>query len=248
MSPDSVERYARHLVLKEIGGTGQNALLSSKIVIVGAGGLGGPVALYLAAAGIGHITLIDDDIIERSNLQRQIQFSESDIGQSKAEVTASKIMDQNPDVSAIALTQRLTSKTAEPLLSGHDLILDGVDNFQTRFDINEASLSLKTPLISGALGRWDGQVSAFSGTGNGPCYRCLVPEIPPQAETCSEVGVVGALAGIIGSVMALEAIKIVVKSDSSLQNKLWVYEGLDVKARMVTLPKDPKCPACKKIR
>lgn len=246
MNPESVDRYARHLVLKEIGGAGQNTLLSSKIVIVGAGGLGGPVALYLAAAGIGHITLIDDDIIERSNLQRQIQFSESDIGQSKAEVTASKIMKQNPDVSAIAVIERLTSKTAERLLSGHDLILDGVDNFQTRFDINEASLTLKIPLISGALGRWEGQVCAFSGTGNDPCYRCLVPDIPPQAETCSEVGVIGALAGIIGSIMALEAIKILIKSDTSLQNKLWIYDGLDAKGRRLTLPKDPKCPACNK--
>lgn len=246
MNPKHVERYARHLVLKEIGGPGQQALLSSKVVIVGAGGLGGPVALYLAAAGVGQITLIDDDIIERSNLQRQIQFQDSDIGKGKAEVMVSRLVAQNPDVTAKAVKQRLTPENAERLLSGHDLILDGVDNFQTRFDINEASLRLGTPLVSGALGRWDGQVCAFLGKGNGPCYRCLVPEIPPQAETCSEVGVVGALAGIIGSTMALETIKILVKAEPTLQNKLWIYEGLDTRHRTLTLPKDPECPACGK--
>ena len=247
MTPDFVERYARHLVLKEIGGPGQQALLSSKVVIIGAGGLGGPVALYLAAAGVGHITLIDDDTIERSNLQRQIQFQESDIGKGKAEVTANKIRAQNPDINAVAIKQRLTSENAEQILADHDLILDGVDNFQTRFDINNASLMLGIPLISGALGRWDGQVSAFSGTGDGPCYRCLVPQIPPEAETCSEVGVVGALAGIIGSMMALETIKIIVKAETTLQNKLWVYQGLDARGRTLSLPKDPNCPACRKI-
>jgi len=245
VTPEYVERYARHLVLKEIGGPGQAKLTTSKVAIVGAGGLGGPVALYLAAAGIGHITIIDDDTVERSNLQRQIQFRESDIGLSKADITAQNLRAQNPDVTAIAIPERLTVQNAHALLAGHDLILDGVDNFQTRFDVNTASLALGIPLVSGALGRWNGQVSAHSGNQSGPCYQCLVPEIPPQAETCSEVGVVGALAGIVGSVMALETIKILIGLETNLQGKLWIYDGLEAKGRTITLPKDPNCSACR---
>jgi molybdopterin/thiamine biosynthesis adenylyltransferase len=244
MTPDSIQRYARHLVLKEIGGPGQQALLSAKVAIVGAGGLGGPVGLYLAAAGVGHITIIDDDVVESSNLQRQVQFVHTDIGMGKAVVMADTLEDLNPDVKAFAVPQRLTRANANALLAEHDIIIDGVDSFETRFDINEAALALKTPLVSGALGRFNAQVSAFKSDGAGPCYRCLVPDIPPDAQTCEAVGVVGALAGIVGSVMALDVIKIITGAGEPLFGQLWLYEGLKCESRTISLPRDPACPAC----
>jgi len=248
VTPDSIKRYARHLVLKEIGGPGQQALLSARVVIVGAGGLGGPVGLYLAAAGVGHITIIDDDVVDASNLQRQVQFVTTDIGMEKAVVMADTLKDLNPDITAKAIVARVVPDTARSLLKDHDLIIDGVDDFASRFAINEAALALKTPLVSGALGRFQGQVSAHYSNGNGPCYRCLVPDIPPDAETCSQVGVVGALAGIIGSVIALEVVKLITKAGEPLCGKLWLYDGLKAEARTVKLPKDPHCAACAQQR
>ena len=245
MTPDSIERYARHLVLKEIGGPGQQALLSAKVAIVGAGGLGGPVGLYLAAAGVGQITIIDDDIVEASNLQRQVQFSPRNIGKSKAIIMAGNLETLNPDIKSIAVNERLTAQNAKTLLAGHDIVIDGVDSFETRFAINDACLALSTPLVSGALGRFNGQVSTFKNDGSSACYRCLVPDIPPDAETCAAVGVVGALAGIVGSVMALEVIKNITGAGEPLFGRLWLYDGLKAESRTITLPKDPECEACK---
>ena len=244
MTPDYVNRYARHLVLKEIGGAGQQALLSAKVAIVGAGGLGGPAALYLAAAGVGHITLIDDDVVDVSNLQRQIQFTTPDIGLEKSKVMADKISAINPDVQTKGHIGRLIPQNAKDLLQGHDIILDGVDDFAARFAINEAALALAIPLVSGALGRFNGQVSAFQSNGNGPCYRCFVSDIPPEVETCSQVGVIGALAGVIGSMMALEVIKLITGAGDPLYGKLWLFEGLKGESRTIALPKDPDCKAC----
>ena len=244
MTPDSINRYARHLVLKEIGGPGQQALLNARVVIIGAGGLGGPVGLYLAAAGVGHITIIDDDIVEASNLQRQVQFISSDIGMPKATLMADTLDDLNPDVTTKGEILRLTAENALTLLSEADIIIDGVDDFKTRFVINEACLKLKKPLVSGALGRFNGQVSVFENNGDGPCYRCLVPSIPPESETCATVGVVGALAGVVGSVMALETIKLITGAGQSLAGRLWLYDGLSAESRTVTLPKDAACAAC----
>ena len=244
MTPESIERYARHLVLKEIGGPGQQALLSAKAAIVGAGGLGGPVGLYLAAAGVGQITIIDDDTVESSNLQRQVQFAHSDVGLSKALIMSDRLKELNPDIESIAVNTRLTADTAKTLLTGQDIIIDGVDSFETRFAINDACLALNIPLVSGALGRFNGQVSAFENDAFGPCYRCLVPDIPPDAETCAAVGVVGALAGIVGSVMALEVIKTLTGAGEPLFGRLWLYDGLKADSRTITLPKDPKCGAC----
>lgn len=252
MSADSIERYARHLVLKEIGGPGQQALRAAKIAVIGAGGLGGPAGLYLAAAGIGQITLIDDDIIELSNLQRQVQFTTNDIGRSKAEIMAQRLTALNPDSKASAVTERLSIENAQSLLAGHDIVVDGVDSFETRFAINEACLALGQPLVSGALGRFNGQVSVFAQQAskavppNTPCYRCLVTEIPPEAETCAAVGVIGALAGIIGSAMAAEVIKLVTGAGEPLIGRLWLYDGLRAQSRTIVLPRDPKCPACAK--
>jgi molybdopterin/thiamine biosynthesis adenylyltransferase len=244
MRPEQIERYARHLVLKEIGGPGQAALLDAKVAIVGAGGLGGPAGLYLAAAGVGHITIIDDDVVEPSNLQRQIQFVHMDRGMSKAVVMADTLIELNPDTSPTPIQKRLTSGNAVNLLKGHDVVLDGVDDFQSRYDMNAACLSLGIPLISGALGRFNGQVSLFPSDGTGPCYRCFVPDIPPNAETCAQVGVVGALAGIIGSMMALETVKYITGAGETLSGKLWIYDGLSCDSRTLTLSKDPDCAAC----
>lgn len=244
MKPEQIERYARHLVLKEIGGPGQAALLDAKVAIVGAGGLGGPAALYLAAAGIGHITLIDDDVVDLSNLQRQIQFYEDDINGLKVESLAKRLSALNQDVFIRPVAQKLTSDNATELLQDHDLILDGVDDFETRFAVNAASLELKIPLISGALGRFKGQISLFNEATDAPCYRCLVPNIPPDAETCAQVGIIGALAGVIGTQMALEAVKFITQSGESLSGRLYLFDGLKSKSRTLALRKDPACPAC----
>jgi len=244
MTPHAIKRYARHLVLKEIGGPGQQALLAAKVAIIGAGGLGGPAGLYLAAAGVGHITLIDDDQVDVSNLQRQVQFANTDIGMPKAIVMGDTLKDLNPDITVKARQERLDASNAAALLSGFDVILDGTDSFETRFIINKAALDLKTVLVSGALGRFDGQVGVFGSGPDMPCYQCLVPHEPPGAETCSEVGVVGALAGIVGSMMALETIKIITGAGETLAGRLWIFDGLTADSRTVRLPKDPQCPAC----
>lgn len=244
MRPDQLERYARHLMLKEVGGAGQAALLGAKVAIIGAGGLGGPAGLYLAAAGVGHITIIDDDVVEASNLQRQIQFTHRDRGKAKSTVMADTLIALNPDTSPTPVQNRLTGDNAPRLLEGHDIVLDGTDSFEARYATNEACHALRIPLISGALGRFNGQVSLFDNQGDGPCYRCLVPEIPPNAETCAEVGVVGALAGIIGSMMALEAIKYITGAGETLSGRLWLYNGLTCESRTVTLSRDPECETC----
>jgi molybdopterin/thiamine biosynthesis adenylyltransferase len=240
-SDDEVERYARHLVLREIGGQGQQKLKAAKVLVVGAGGLGGPAALYLAAAGVGTLGLVDADHVSLSNLQRQILFSTPDVGSSKTDIGAQHLAALNPEVQLVSHPFALTADNAKALLAQYDLVLDGVDDFSVRYLINAACLASGKALVSGAIGRWTGQVAVFHGQ---PCYRCLVPEIPPGAETCSAVGVVGALAGIIGSMMALEAIKEITGAGESLASRLFVYDGLSAEARTVRLSADPDCPAC----
>jgi len=231
MSPEDVERYARHLVLKEIGGPGQNKLSAARLVIVGAGGLGGPAALYAAK-------------VDLSNLQRQIQFTENDIGAPKAQRLASTLSAINSVINIKIAPVRLTDENAQTLLSGHDLIMDGTDDFAVRFIVNKVSRQLGIPLISGALGRFDGQVGLFNAAPDAPCYQCFVPAIPPDAQTCAAVGVVGALAGIIGSMMSLEAVKHITGAGQSLNGHLYLYDGLQSKGRRIGLPKDPNCPLC----
>jgi molybdopterin/thiamine biosynthesis adenylyltransferase len=240
-SDDEVERYARHLVLREIGGQGQQKLKAAKVLVVGAGGLGGPAALYLAAAGVGTLGLVDADHVSLSNLQRQILFSTPDVGESKTDRGAQHLAALNPDIGLVSHPFALTADNAEALIGQYDLVLDGVDDFAVRYLINAACLATGKTLVSGAIGRWTGQVAVFHGQ---PCYRCLVPEIPPGAETCSAVGVVGALAGIIGSMMALEAIKQITGAGETLASRLFVYDGLSAEARTVRLSADPDCPAC----
>jgi molybdopterin/thiamine biosynthesis adenylyltransferase len=241
-SADERERYAPHILLKEIGGPGQQRLKAAAIAIVGVGGLGAPAALYLAAAGVGRLRLIDDDVISLSNLQRQIAYRSDDVGAAKVECAAHALAALNPHVEIEARRERLTGANASALLSGADIVLDGSDDFATRFAVNAAGRTLAIPLVSGAVGRWDGQVSVF--TKDGPCYQCFVPDAPPDAETCARVGIVGALTGVIGSMMALEAIKVIAEAGEPLIGRMMLFDGLKGGARTVALKRDPACPVC----
>jgi molybdopterin/thiamine biosynthesis adenylyltransferase len=240
-SDEEVDRYARHLVLREIGGAGQQALKAASVLIVGAGGLGAPAALYLAAAGVGRIGLADPDTVALSNLQRQILYASADIGRAKVEVAAERLTGLNPHVAIEPIAARLGPDNAAALVRPYDLVLDGTDDFATRFAVNDACLAEGKPLVSGAIGRWTGQVGVFAGR---PCYRCLVPDIPPEAETCATVGVIGALAGVIGAMMALEAIKLITHAGDSLTGRLLIYDALSAETRTVRVGADPACPAC----
>lgn len=240
-SEDEVERYARHLVLSEVGGPGQQALKRARVLIVGAGGVGSPAALYLAAAGVGTLGLVDDDVVGLSNLQRQIGFSTPEIGRPKVEAAAARLGGLNPHVMVETFAERLTRENAAVRVGAFDIVLDGTDDFQTRMCVNAACVKAGKPLVSGALGRWHGQVGVFAGR---PCYQCLVPEIPPDAETCSRVGVVGALAGVIGSMAALETIKLITGAGEVLTGRLLLYDGLVGTARTVRMAADPNCPVC----
>lgn len=238
---DEVERYARHLVLSEVGGPGQQALKRARVLIVGAGGVGAPAALYLAAAGVGTLGLIDHDAVALSNLQRQILFDTDDVGRPKVEAAATRLEGLNPHVAVQTFVERLTAENAVARIEDFDLVLDGTDDFETRFLVNAACVAAGRPLVSGALGRWSGQVAVFAGR---PCYRCLVPHMPPDAETCARVGVVGALAGVVGSMAALEAIKVLTGAGQPLTGRLLLYDGLAGTARTVRIAPDPACPVC----
>ena len=242
-SPEEIDRYARHLVLREIGGQGQQRLKAAKVLIVGAGGLGAPAALYLAAAGVGVIGLADADEVSLSNLQRQVLYAAADIGTLKVDAAAHALNALNPHVQIDGHALMLDGANADAAIAGYDLVLDGTDNFETRFAVNAACVRANKPLVSGAIGRWTGQVGVFEGR---PCYQCLVPQIPPDAETCQAVGVVGALAGVIGSMLALEAIKQITGAGQLLTGRLLIYDALAAESRTVKLSADPDCPICGK--
>jgi molybdopterin-synthase adenylyltransferase len=251
-TPDERERYARHILLKEIGGPGQQRLKGAAVAIVGLGGLGAPAALYLAAAGVGKLRLIDNDEIALSNLQRQVLYRSADVGAAKGERAEAALAALNPHVEIETRAERLNEVNAEALLSGADVVLDGTDSFTARFAVNAACHALGLTLISGAVGRWDGQVATFKSGATKhlppdqrlPCYRCFVPEAPPAAETCADVGIVGALAGVIGSLMALEAVKQIADAGESLAGRLFIFDSLAATARTVRLPRDPACQVC----
>ena len=242
--PSQIERYARHITLREIGGPGQNALLASSVAIVGAGGLGGPAGLYLAAAGVGRITIIDDDVVEASNLQRQVQFIHTDIGAGKAQVMADTLEDLNPDSRVTHQPVRLHEANATALLRDHDVILDGTDSFATRFTINATSRALGIPLVSAALGRFDMQLGVFNAGSDAPCYRCFVSAPPNIADDCATHGVLGALAGMAGSMMAMEAVKLITGAGEPLSGRLFLYDGLRAAGRTITLSRDLGCALC----
>ncbi|MBI1391334.1 MAG: molybdopterin-synthase adenylyltransferase MoeB [Alphaproteobacteria bacterium] len=250
LSASDTQRFLRHLVLREVGAQGQQALLAARVVMVGAGGLGGPVIQYLAAAGVGRIDVVDNDRVDLTNLQRQVQFATADIGKLKAERAAELIRAINPNAVAKAFPEKLDDGNAVRLIAGADLVVDGVDDFETRFALNRASMAARVPLLSGAIGRFDGRISLFAPfDGDLPCLGCLMPESPPHAEVlnCAEEGVLGPVAGVVGTMLALEAVKLIVGIGRSLAGDLIIYDALDNVARRVRLPRDPQCAHCGKL-
>jgi molybdopterin/thiamine biosynthesis adenylyltransferase len=246
-SPEELERYARHIVLHEVGGPGQRRLRAARVLVVGAGGLGSPALLYLTAAGVGRLTVIDDDRVGLSNLQRQVLHGTPEVGIPKAESAARALARLNPHVAVEALSMRLDAETAGALVPGHDAVLDGSDNFATRYLVNAACVAHSVPLISGAMSQWEGQVALFDPARGGPCYECLFPEAPdPElVPTCARAGVIGALPGVIGSMMALEAIKLIARAGTSLRGALLIYDGLHAETRRVRIAARGDCPVCR---
>ena len=245
LSPNELVRYARHLTLPEVGTAGQQRLASARILLVGAGGLGSPAALYLAAAGVGTIGIVDSDSVELSNLQRQVLHGTSAVGRPKTDSARERIADLNPGVQVVAHPVRLSSENALAILAGYDLAIDGSDNFPTRYLVNDASVLLGKPYIYGSIFRFDGQVSVFAAAG-GPCYRCLFAEPPPPdlVPNCAEAGVLGVLPGIVGSLQALEAIKWILGAGEPLVGRLLLVEALRARFRELTITRDPECAVC----
>lgn len=247
MNPDSMERYSRHLLLPEVGISGQQRLAAARVALIGAGGLGAPASLYLVAAGVGQLTLIDDDRVERSNLQRQVVHADARIGMAKTESARIALMALNPTVRIEARNERLQASNVEALLAEHDVVIDGADNFPTRYLLSAACRRLGLPLVYGAVHRFTGQVSVFDPRrADSPCYRCLFPEPPTAAEApnCAEAGVLGVLPGTIGLLQATEVIKILLGAGSPLVGRLLCYDALASTFRELRLPRDPSCPGC----
>jgi molybdopterin/thiamine biosynthesis adenylyltransferase/rhodanese-related sulfurtransferase len=245
LTADQRIRYARHVRLPEVGEAGQLRLLAAKALIVGAGGLGSPAALYLAAAGVGTIGIVDDDVVDASNLQRQVLHNVDRIGMPKVDSARETLLALNPDVKVEMHGERLNASNALSIMAGYDVIVDGGDNFPTRYLVNDASLHLKTPVVHGSIFRFEGQVSVFAPF-DGPCYRCLHREPPPPelAPSCAEAGVLGVLPGIVGSIQAMEAIKILLGLGDTLAGRLLIYDALDQDFTTVSIKRDPDCPAC----
>jgi sulfur-carrier protein adenylyltransferase/sulfurtransferase len=247
LSVDEVRRYSRHLIIPDVGMTGQKRLKNAKVLCVGAGGLGSPALLYLAAAGVGTLGVIDFDVVDESNLQRQIIHGQSDVGDSKAESARRSINEINPLVNVIVHKERLDSDNAMRLFESYDLIVDGTDNFATRYLVNDACVLLGKPYVWGSIYRFDGQASVFWAE-YGPCYRCLYPEPPPpgMVPSCAEGGVLGVLCASIGSIQVNEAIKIITGIGDPLVGRLMIYDALEMTYRPVKVRKDPECPVCGK--
>lgn len=247
LSDDELERYARHIVLREVGGAGQARLKSARVLVVGAGGLGSPVLLYLAAAGIGTLGIVDDDRVGLSNLQRQIAHRTRDIGRPKTESAAQAVDAINPGVTVESHALRLTDANAQALVARYDIVADGSDNFATRFLVADACFRTGRTLVSAAVSEFHGQLATFKAhdrTGAYPCYRCLVPQDPGGARSCSQTGVLGAAAGVMGTLQALEVIKETAQVGESLAGHLLIYEALTTEFRKVRLRPDPACPLC----
>ena len=245
LSNEEVLRYSRHLIMPEVGMDGQLKLKRAKVLCVGTGGLGAPLGLYLAAAGVGHIGIVDFDVVDRTNLQRQILFSSADIGRRKTEAAADRLHGLNPDIQITAHETRLTSENALELLKSYDIIVDGTDNFPTRYLVNDACVLLNKPNVYGSIFRFEGQVSIF-GYPQGPCYRCLYPEPPPPGlvPSCAEGGVLGVLPGIVGAIQAAEALKLIIGKGEPLVGRLLLFDALAMRFRELKLRKNPDCPAC----
>jgi adenylyltransferase/sulfurtransferase len=248
LSDDELDRYARHIVLPQIGGAGQAALKAAQVAIIGAGGIGCPALLYLAAAGVGTIVLIDDDEVALSNLQRQIAFGTEDVGQPKVDVADEAARRLNPHVRIVPLAARIDASNAAALLHGCDIILDGCDNFATRLAVNRAAISLQIPLISAAIGAFEGQIAHYRGWEEGqPCYACLVGDQPDRPDAnCADAGVLGPLAGVIGTMAALEVVRALAPFGAPLTGRLILSDMMSRRVREIRIVKDPQCPACRK--
>jgi molybdopterin/thiamine biosynthesis adenylyltransferase/rhodanese-related sulfurtransferase len=245
LSHAEILRYSRHLCLPDMGMEGQRRLKRARVLVVGAGGLGSPAALYLAAAGVGVLGLVDDDVVDETNLQRQVLHGTNRVGRAKVESAVERLSDLNPHVELVAHPERLTAANAMDVIAGYDVVLDGSDNFPTRYLVNDASVLLGRPFVYGAILRFEGQASVF-GAPDGPCYRCLFRDPPPPGlvPSCESAGVLGVVPGVIGSLQALEAIKLVVGIGETLAGRLLLFHGLRMEFREVRLRRDPGCPLC----
>jgi adenylyltransferase/sulfurtransferase len=241
---DQIRRYARHIILPEVGGTGQARLLESRVLVIGAGGLGSPVALYLAAAGVGTIGIVDDDVVDLSNLQRQILHTTGSVGMAKVQSAAETLATINPDIRVVPIRTRLNKDNIRAVIRDFPVVADGSDNFATRFLVNDACLLEGATLVSAAILRFDGQLSTYKP--GGPCYRCIYREAPPEGAvpTCSSAGVLGAIAGTMGSLQATEVLKEVLGIGDGMSGRLLIYDALAVSFRTVRVRRDPGCPLC----
>ncbi len=247
LTAEQIKRYSRHIMLPEVGELGQGKLLDAKVLCLGAGGLGSPSALYLAAAGVGTLGMVDDDLVDESNLQRQVLHNMERLGMPKVESARQTLQALNPDVKVIAHQTRLTSENIMEIVAGYDLVVDGADNFPTRYLLNDAALKLGKPVVHASIFRFEGQLTTFL-PNEGPCYRCLYPDPPPpgMAPSCQEAGVLGVLPGIIGTLQANEALKIILGAGQTLSGRLLVFDALATKFRTLKLRKDPECRVCSK--
>lgn len=245
LSRDELIRYSRHLILPEVGEEGQRLLKRASVLVVGAGGLGAPASLYLASAGVGRLGLVDFDVVDVSNLQRQVIFGTKDAGRSKPEAARERLQDLNPEIEIVPIAAKLTSDNALDIVKDYDVVVDGSDNFAAKYLVNDACVISRKPNVYGSVLRFEGQVSVFA-LENGPCYRCLFAEPPPPGTvlSCADAGVLGVLPGIIGSIQAAETIKLIVDAGDSLSGRLLLFDALAMKFREVAVPKNPQCPAC----
>lgn len=245
-TPAELDRYARHIILRELGGPGQKRLKAARVLVIGAGGLGAPVLLYLGAAGVGHIAVIDDDQVANSNLQRQIIHTEAAIGEDKVASAARALQALNPHIQIRPMAQRLTGETAPGLFADYDLILDGSDNFETRYLVNATAVRLGKPLLAGAITQWEGQLSLYDPARGAPCYACIFPQAPAPglAPSCAEAGVMAALPGVVGAIMASEAIKEITGAGLSLRGRLLLWDALWGENRVIAITPRPDCPIC----
>lgn len=245
-SPTELERYARHIVLREIGGPGQKRLKNARVLVVGAGGLGSPALLYLAAAGVGTIGVIDDDVVDNSNLQRQVIHTDGRIDMPKVLSAKAAMLAQNPHVNVQTYNRRLGPQDAADLIGSYDIVLDGTDNFDTRYLINRTCVALKKPLIAAALTQWEGQISTYDPAQGAPCYCCIFPKAPADglAPSCAQAGVLGPLPGVLGAMMAVEAVKEIAKAGEGLRGRLMIYDALYADTRVIKLKPRPNCEVC----
>jgi sulfur-carrier protein adenylyltransferase/sulfurtransferase len=246
LNNDEIRRYSRHLILPEVGLAGQKKIKGTSVLCIGAGGLGSPIAMYLAAAGIGKIGIVDFDTVDYSNLQRQILHTDADVGRSKAESAKETIRGINPNTEVVIHNTRISSENALDIIRPYDIVVDGTDNFPTRYLTNDACVLLKKPNVYGSIFRFEGQASVFAPHLGGPCYRCLYPEPPPpgMVPSCAEGGVLGVLPGIIGCIQTTEILKLALGKGNSLVGRLVLFNALDMKFRELKLRRDPQCPIC----